>query len=224
MKEIEIVYPFANVMGLFFQEGRLEDGGTCEFATKICLEKCCANAPGAGKRIGFEKKQEIFNYFLNNSPEKIASRILTELKNAKCKIFTWFASGDCPFFLTSKFFAIVEKLDKEGIIQTGFTRNRRLWERCQSSLSENNRTLLTIENIKDASMIGLYSIPDYEIGAIDIVKVNFKKVYKTGGCGGGYYEDHVVEVGKDRSHLKLDCNACYENKTGCFWKTKMSQT
>jgi len=46
--------------------------------------------------------------------------------------------------------------------------------------------------------------------------IGFEKVYKSSGCGGGYYANHAVKSGMDNSHLKLDCKACYENKTGCF--------
>jgi len=214
MKTNQMLYPFANVMGLFFPVGKLENGGTCEFATAKCLKKCCANAPGAGKKIGFKKKQECFNYFLNNSSIKIAAQILTELENADCEIFTWFASGDCPSFLILKFFAVIKELDKKGVIQTGFTRNQSLWEECRDLY--NAKILLTIEDIERAQKPGLYSMPNYKIGAIDVLLVNFEKLYHGDGCGGGYYYNHILKTGIDNSHLKLDCKACYENKTGCF--------
>uniref|UniRef100_A0A6M3L435 Uncharacterized protein n=1 Tax=viral metagenome TaxID=1070528 RepID=A0A6M3L435_9ZZZZ len=219
--EIRITYPFANVMGLFFPVGKLEDGGTCEFATPKCLKKCCAHTPGAGTIIGHEKKQEAYNFFLRNSIATIVKQIRAELKETNCNIFTWFASGDCPAYLTMKFLNVIIKLDRAGVIQTGFTRNIELWKECKK-LSDNNKTLLTVENIKDipkySEQSGMYSVPNYEIGAIDIYFVTFTKVRKTCGCGGGYYEHHIKDSERVLPHLKLDCKACYEKKVGCFTK------
>jgi hypothetical protein len=105
----KLLYPFANVMGLFFPVGKLQNGGTCEFATKKCLERCCAHLPGAGLRIGYEKKKESYDFFLKNSFKEITKQILSELTVGECKIFTWFASGDCPSFLTFKFSNVVKR-------------------------------------------------------------------------------------------------------------------
>ena len=211
----KLLYPFAYVMGLFFPVGRLENGGTCEFATEKCCIECYACVLDTDMGIEVAMKQKIYNYFLNSPQDTITKQILIELEEAKCDIFTWFASGDCPSFLTEKFFAIIKDLDDAKIIQTGFTRNKDLWKKCKS-LSDNNKTLLTIEDAKEAAEAGLYSIPNYEIGAVDIYQICFEQVYKISGCGGGYYVDHIKKMGKDNSHLKLDCNACFENKTGCF--------
>jgi len=135
---MKLLYPFANVMGLMFPLGRLEDGGTCEFATPKCHDECCACNLDIEMGIEFTVRRNIFNYFLDNRPEDVAAKMLGELKRGKCKIFTWFASGDCPSFLTEKFFAVVKGLDDAKIIQTGFTRNEDLWEKCHK-LSENNK-------------------------------------------------------------------------------------
>lgn len=216
-KVMKLLYPFANVMCLFFPIGKLENGGTCEFASEECLKKCCANKPGSAFRKGYkEMRRDVFNYFLNNSPGKITSRILIELEDVNCNIFSWFSSGDCPEFLTSKYISIVAKIDAEGIIQTGFTRNRRLWLFCKNHLTINARILLTVENINNISQPGIYSVPDYELGCINIWKLTTYKKYVTEGCGGGFYKDHIRKSGKDQSHLELDCKACHQNNTGCF--------
>jgi hypothetical protein len=212
---MKLLYPYSNVMGLMFPLGKLENGGTCEFMTEKCYEECCSCNLDTEMGIEAKVRRNIFNFFLDNCPENVAVKMIGELKRAQCKIFTWFASGDCPSFLTEKFYAVVKGLDDAGIIQTGFTRNKNLWEKCHG-LSKNNKTLLSIEDPENASEPGLYSIPRYEIGAIDIVHVEFGKKYVRSGCGGGYYEDHIKVHGKDTSHLKLDCKACYKNKTGCF--------
>ena len=211
---MKILYPYAKVMGLFFPVGKLRNGGSCEFITEKCCIECYACSLDTDMGVESELKKQIYEYFVKTSSNRIAEQILKELKEANCNIFTWFASGDCPSKLTNKFYAIVKKLDIAGIIQTGFTRNEKLWKKCKN-LSK-SRILLTIENIDDQLVPGWYSLPNYKIGAIDIVEVGIGNVRVSVGCGGGYYEEHIKILGKDTSHLKLDCNACYKNKTGCF--------
>jgi len=212
---MKILYPFSNVMGLFFPEGDTKNGGSCEFATARCLRKCCAHSPGAGQKIGFSKKKEVLDFFVNSDSDKIFSKIISELKDSNCNIFSWFASGDCPSTLTQKLFEVIKKLDQAKIIQSGFTRNIGLWRLCQK-LSKDCKVLLTIETPDDAVEDGLYSFPNYEIGAIDIYCVKNNQIRRTDGCGGGYYENHKEKIKKEDSHLKMDCKACYENRTGCF--------
>jgi len=217
---MKLLYPFFNVMGIFFPVGILSEGGTCQFATETCLKKCCANKPGEGQKIGFEKKFETYSNFLKYSPNKIVKQILSELKDADCKILSWFASGDCPSFLTKKFYDIICGLDKNGIIQTGFTRNKDLWNWCKNINNENCRVLLTVENSNNIASIGLYSVPNYDLGCFDIYVMDSKKktYHRTNGCGGGYYTEHIYESKIDRSHLLGDCTHCYENNIGCFIK------
>jgi hypothetical protein len=212
---MKLLYPYANVMGLFFPVGPLEKGGTCEFATKTCHEECCACQLDMGMGVEVSLKQEIYERIENISPEAIAEDIIAELKEAKCEILTWFSSGDCPSILTKRFFWLAGFLDARGIIQTGITRNKALWQKCKQ-LSSRAKVLLTIEKVDDSLERGIYSLPDYKTGAISIVEVGLGPVRISAGCGGGYYEDHVKILGIDTSHLKLDCKACHRNKTGCF--------
>jgi len=211
---MKVLYPYAKVMGLFFPVGKLRDGGSCEFITEKCCVECFACSLDTDMGIESELKKQIYEYFAKTSPSRVVRQILKELKEAKCEIFTWFASGDCPSKLTNKFYTIIKKLDTEGVIQTGFTRNNDLWKKC-SGLSK-SRILLTVESVDDQLVPGWYSLPNYKIGAIDIVEVRLEKVRVSAGCGGGYYEDHIKAIGKDTSHLKLDCQSCYRQKTGCF--------
>lgn len=212
---MKLLYPYANVMGLFLPVGRLEKGGTCEFATRTCQEECCACQLDMGMGVETKLKQEIYERISNISPEAIAEDILTELKEADCEILTWFASGDCPSILTKRFFWLAEVLDERGIIQTGITRNKALWQKCKQ-LSSRAKVLLTVEAVDDSLEYGIYSLPDYKGGAISIVEVGLGQVRISAGCGGEYYENHIKILGIDKSHLKLDCKACYQNKTGCF--------
>jgi len=218
--DFQLLYPYAGVMGLFFPIGRLENGGTCEFATPTCLKKCCVKHKGHGTKIGFDRKNEIYQFFLNNSVDKIKSKILKELRENNCKIFTWFSSGDCPTFLTSKYYFIIKGLVEKDIIQTGVTRNTELWKKCQPFSPYNCKVLLTVEKINDVinfpKKSGLYSIPNYKKGIIDIYNIELNMTYKYGGCGGRYYEYHIKNKEKEIPHQKLDCTVCWEKKIGCF--------
>jgi len=212
---MKILYTFAHVMGLFFPEGKIKNGGSCEFATNKCLKKCCAHKPGDGQKIKFEKKEKIFQFFIENPIDQIFDQIVLELRNSNCEIFSWFASGDCPSKLTTKLFEIIQKLDEVKIIQSGFTRNKKLWKLCKK-LSSNCKVLLTIEDPNDIDEDGLYAFPNYKIGAFDIYCVKNQQQYITSGCGGGYYQDHMKKIKKEDSHLEMNCKKCYENRTGCF--------
>jgi hypothetical protein len=212
---MKLLYPFANVMGLHFPIGKIEESGTCQFATATCIEECCACHLDTGLGIEHKIKENIYQYFLDNESDVILKRLVYELRKADCDIFTWFGSGDCPSTLTDRFFQVVKGLDLLGIIQTGITRNKSLWHRCLK-LSGNAKVLLTIEKIEDGLTPGMYSLPDYKCGAIDIVTIGIGKVYITAGCGGEYYEHKLKILETDKSHLRLDCRACYINKTGCF--------
>jgi len=227
MKNVKLLHPFANVMGIFFPVGKLKNGGTCEFATERCLKECCAIHPGKAGEIKLEIKKEIYKFFCKVDENSIVFKILGELATNECKILTWFVSGDCPSELTNKFYNIVRKLDEIGIIQTGFTRNKELWKSLHINIYNTNyKVLLTIENTEEIDnlypRIGsdysywLFSMPNYEKGCIDIYYIETKHVHISSGCGGGYYEDHVVKKEKVKSHLELDCKNCFEKKLGCF--------
>lgn len=219
-KNSRILYPYANVMGIFFPEGKLDEGGTCQYFTPTCIKNCCSHFPGDGEKIGFENKRKTYNYFLDNISKAIANKIIKELNENNCNILTWFVSGDCPSFLENKFYSIIKIIDNTGIAQTGFTRNASLWEKCKEL--KNGKVLLTVENIgiinkEKVNSVGLYSIPNYKIGAIDIYRIFIdKKQSKSYGCGGAYYTYHIKDTEKEQAHLNLDCKKCYEEKIGCF--------
>ncbi len=212
---MKLLYPFANVMGLYFPVGKLSEHGTCQFSTPTCIEECCACHLDTGLGIERKIKEDIYQYFLDNEFVIILKKIVSELRKADCNILTWFASGDCTSIITDRFYQVVKGLDLLGIIQTGITRNISLWKRCQD-LSEKAKILLTIEKVSDDMEPGLYSLPDYKCGVISIVTVGIGKVHIAAGCGGGYYEYKMKILETDKTHLKLDCKACYANKTGCF--------
>jgi hypothetical protein len=227
---MKILYPFAHVMGIFFPVGNLEDGGTCEFSTDICREKCCAVSH---KKIGPDKKfkKDSLKFFKDNDADTIASQIHKELNESSSVILkpkflvSWFASGDCPSYLTDKVHQVILNIHDKGIIQNGMTRNRDLWNKIKDLQSgrflltkERTSSSLTIKDFKDERE-GLYSIPNYDSGTIDIVRYVNHTVQINRGCGGGYYTDHIIEkqgIKFNEKYLDLNCRNCFEKHIGCF--------
>ena len=128
MKITKLLYPFANVMGIFFPVGRLKDNGTCEFATNECLKNCIA-IKNKKECIGYTSKENIYQFFQNENVTNICIQLCLELDRNNCNIIAWFASGDCPSYMTDKIVKIIEKLQERKIVQCGFTRNINLWEK-----------------------------------------------------------------------------------------------
>jgi len=211
-----LLYNFANVMGIMFPSGKLENGGTCEFASRTCLKECCATACVSNKQIvGHTNKKKTYDAFLLNSVEIITQKISNELRENNCTVLTWFGCGDCPSFLTEKYFNIVKQIDELGFAQTGFTRNRKLWQLCKT-LSATTKVILSIEDVKKETEKGMFSIADYEKGSVSIVIINKKRTAILCNCGSDYYENHWRLKNKSAPKLKFDCRFCYDNKKGCF--------
>jgi hypothetical protein len=226
----QILYPFAHVMGIFFPVGDLKDGGTCEFSTDVCKEKCCAISH---KKIGANKKfkEGSLKYFKDNDADTIASQIHKELNESSSVILkpkflvSWFASGDCPSYLIDKIHQIILNIRNRGIIQNGMTRNKDLWNKIKDFedgrfllTKEKTSSNLTVEDFKDDEE-GLYSIPNYDSGTIDIVKYVNHTIRISRGCGGGYYTDHIIKnqyIKSKEKYLDLNCRKCFEKRIGCF--------
>ena len=218
-------------MGIFFPVGDLKDGGTCEFSTPICKEKCCAVSH---KKIGATKKfkKDSLKFFNNNDVDTITFQIYKELNETSSIILrpkfllSWFASGDCPSYLTDKIYQIILNLRSKGIVQNGMTRNRNLWNEIRKF--KDIRFLLTKERISSADLTlkdfkdekeGLYSIPNYDSGTIDIIKYVNHKIRISKGCGGGYYTEHIIkkqDIKSNEKYLDLNCKNCFEKRIGCF--------
>ena len=107
------------------------------------------------------------------------------------------------------------------MVQNGITRNEKLYNAAHKLQNECTRFLLTVENEPSLTRNGLFAVPNYEIITFKIFHVRNKKVWRTDGCGGGYYTDHVDKMKiKDNSHLEMNCQKCYNNSVGCFIKLK----
>jgi len=208
MKETKILYPFSGVMGIFFPNGKLCNGGTCEFASKICLKECGALKNAIGdKTIGYAAKNKTFQFIIKQPVFASCGKITKEMEKAKSKILHWFAAGDCMGKYTDKIVEIIKHLSTDGLIQCGFTRNENLWKKvCKV---ENVHLVFTIESKKRAKLFmgeGMIIVPDY----IETTAELYKKGISCGTCDGIYYE-----LSK-RIKIAADCNLCYEKKCGCF--------
>ena len=234
----KLLHPFAHVMGVYFPVGKLEDGGTCEFATEKCLKECIACNPDTkNSRIPYGDKLTAYDYFISNTAEDIAKKIIGELIDSSCKQVSWFASGDCPRAIEWKVLSVMLILQNSGIIQCGFTRNRKLhthlyFKRSSYSdidswsLPSDLRIVLTVEDIEKAR--GVLRISDVNKGDGNVLmgcpdyrekKVN---IYIRGQSSFSCYDNYFYSnpeinmVPKNKEGKELNCKACYEKKQGCF--------
>ncbi len=231
MKTTKLLYPFANVMGIFFPVGKLKDGGTCQFASKKCLKECIAIKNGNKKnKIEYKFKKGTYDFFRNETKNVIVRKILTELSESNCNIISWFASGDCPKKLTVKLVSIIKSLNNMDVIQCGFTRNLSLYNYLYRKVEilyggdhyrfvDNLRILLTVEKKEDIDIIGgnveddkiLFAVPNYNNGKAEIYTHEFDYDPK---CCCYDYNSITRQISKE----SYNCERCYKNKTGCFTK------
>lgn len=189
---------------IFFPVGKIEDGGTCYYMTKECLAHC----PSAG--VVNEHEIRAYKYFKEFPVDVIVERILKELKYFKSNWLGWFSWGDCPPSLVDKIYSIVMKLNSQGIFQSGFTRNRRLWEKlpCKDEL----RFSFSVDSEDEAieySKEKTVCFPDVDKAQARVF-VGGKMVAR---CTG--YFCYIVS---QKRTVEADCDVCYQDKEGCFSK------
>lgn len=209
----KLVYPFSGVAGIFFPVGKLDEGGTCEFASKKCLEVCGAfkNATATNK-IEYEAKYNAFVDITQRKTHDIIWKIVKEVKELNSDILYWFASGDCPSEFTSRIAYIIEGLSYIIPVQIGFTRNQELWEK--TNRLDNVRIALTLEKpykskLQRMSSLGTIAIPNYNTGNIKLYRCTQSHT----SCGAGIV--YVKKLG-ETIKKKADCSNCFKEKIGCF--------
>ena len=212
---MNIIFPFSGVGAVFFPVGKLEDGGTCEFASKQCLVNCAAkkNTKRSAKLgefghiLGYEKKKDAWDFIVENLSLLIANKILIEMSDIRTEILYWFASGDCPEKHVDKIIRVMKHISLEGIYQCGFTRNRELW--LEAKQINRARLALTVEKKNDISTEkGFFAIPNYSTGRVELM---YGRYVSGGTCGGSRYNIKKVDY-------KADCQLCFDNERGCFTK------
>ena len=179
--------------------------GTCDFATKTCLQEC------GGRLPNFDPEHQAYQSFRELPVEEIVGVLRRETEDKL--LLSWFPeSGDCPKSLTAKVVSVMAGLVSAGVRQNGFTRNRILWEQSHSFAIV--RLVLTEEDAEIAEQAkteGLVAVPDYYERRVTIYNNN--TVWLCGGgsvvCGCGFVED-------DGKTSEEDCGICMNLKRGCF--------
>ncbi len=213
---MKIVFPFSGVAAVFLPVGKVENGGTCEFASKKCLMKCAAfhNVDKSAKKgefgyvLGYKKKEDSLNFITKNSSLLIADTISKNMADIGTEILYWFASGDCSNENIDKIIHTMEHLSLTGISQCGFTRNRKFWIRANNI--DFARIALTVEDektIKEPRDTGFFAIPNYSTGRVKLVWGGSES--SSGSCGGMRYILNNVKY-------EASCQLCFDNKRGCF--------
>lgn len=211
----KLVYPFSGVAGIYFPVGKLDKGGTCEFASEKCLKVCATfkNATATNK-IDYEDKYGAFVDITQRDVHSIIWKIAKEVKELNSDILYWFASGDCPSEFTSRIAYIIEGLSFIIPAQIGFTRNQKLWEETNGLRLDNVRIALTLEEpyrskLQRMSSLGTIAVPNYITGNIKLYRCTQSHT----SCGAGIV--YVKKLG-ETIKKKAGCSNCLKEKIGCF--------
>lgn len=217
---MKILRPTYGAAGIFFPIGIPEKGGTCQYPSNKCLKSCYALKKDYDEIINIseEDKKKIYNFFIKKPILTVCNEITKEMDELQIKILSWFASGDCLNKDIDRIYQIMVLLDEEGVVQNGFTRNKRLYSEIIQS-NKIDHIVLTVESLlpKDAPLEnyprGLWAIPDYEKGIVKLYHGKLgRKSYAT--CG-----FNQVETKFDGKEIKIatNCSGCYHKKLGCFY-------
>ncbi|MCK5018134.1 MAG: hypothetical protein KAS32_13840 [Candidatus Peribacteraceae bacterium] len=206
---MHLIYHDGSAGGIFFPPGKPKDGGTCEFATRKCLNNCVLKVN--------EPTKQTYRCFVDYSVGEIVGEIMREMSYYPNKFITWFVSGDCPRELEDKIAEVMKCLSRQEIVQHGFTRNKSLWRKIRGI---HKLTLcLTVENLTKASKEkeGDYIVvPDYKTERVDIFKLKDSEYTYSGSCGSGWVKTPVTQSWDAFDVSEEDCGLCYKNKKGCF--------
>jgi hypothetical protein len=221
---MKILYPFIDVPSIYFPVGKLEDGGTCEFASEKCLLECAVYKHlFSDKIIDYRIKEAIYITLTTQNPSLVASKILEELKIIKMNILCWFASGDCPTKDTMQIAQIARLLQFKGVNQAIITRSTKLHEILTKERFELDgsavigiaRTIEDIETLKEDD-IGLFVRPNYEEGHIDFFIKELNKFPRKTSCIGinGIIDSYKILPVESMN----TCANCLVKGVGCFTK------
>jgi len=208
-KTERILHMDSDIPSVYFPIGKLKDGGTCEFATRKCIEHC-----PSGQTIN-EHERYALNYFQKHNQDKIFQKMLFDYDQLSlipynAKMIQWFAWGDCPSNLTGKVAAVMLLLQKQKIPQYGFTRNKMLWKMIPASNFLNiGLSIDVLEKAKQVSVESgkLTAHPDFDSGYAEMI-FDGKIITR---CNGWWCI--VEKTGETRNS---DCALCLTENTGCY--------
>ncbi len=198
-----LIYSYDTYASIFFPPGRLADGGTCEFATPLCLQECYER-PNAWE-------VRTYDYMVSHAPGTVSATLLADMEALDVDLLFWFDAGDCPHKHTGHILAIMRLIARAGVVQIGFTRNVELWRSTQAIT--NTRMVLTCE--KGASRpkgAGVIAVPDYQQCAVSLYQEG-----ELAACGGSVMSICANSFTEDADGVyENDCEACRQNRRGCF--------
>ncbi len=208
---MKIIRPFTGIGSIFFPIGP-PPRGTCENATRKCLDECYAamhKYPDFDEdvRIPDSEKEEIYRIFMTKDIPDLCKQIKSELDGLQTDILNWFGSGDCLQKDESRVCKIIEELKKHSITQMGFTRNERLWNKYKKIFA------FTVEDPNEiGNRKGLFAVPDYDNQTSIMYRDN--QPTKGGHCGPIICQDKFDAT---LDHY-INCRTCQRLKVGCFYK------
>lgn len=220
---------FRGALALFLPQGCVQDGGTCEFATTKCLDRCivkltrlrqkmseddwkavgvtwpdglaaCISATGTYPPV--RDAEEAWRMLREKSAAECALRLVAMLQDSDVWVLHWFASGDCPTQYTDKVTEIMEWVDATGYAQCGFTRNYNL---AYAVRNLNHGRLLYTHEEKPSNSMTWQAVPDYSTGQVTL----YYQTWESGGCGPDRYYNHIIT-------RQTDCQECFRLGQGCF--------
>jgi len=205
----QILHMDSDIPSVYFPIGKPSDGGTCEFATRKCIEYC-----PSGQTIN-EHERYALNYFQKHNQDEIFLKILSDYNQLSsisynAKMIQWFTWGDCPTQLIRKVAIVMLLLRNKKIPQYGFTRNKMLWEIIPRSDILNIG--LSIDNLKIAKQVSIDSgkmtaHPDFNSGYAEMI-FDGKIITR---CNGWW-----CIVQRTEEIRNSDCSLCLIEKTGCY--------
>ena len=156
MSDNRILLLDSDVPSIYFPIGSLAQGGTCEFSTEECREKC----PSGGMEEVTAHEKFSYDYFLKHNENTIFKKLLDDFNELtktprNAKLIQWFTWGDCTVKLTGKIIVVILKIKDIGIPQYGFTRNKMLWEMIPEN--EDLSIGLSIDDLDEARKVSIES-------------------------------------------------------------------
>jgi hypothetical protein len=205
---IPLLKPFTGTGAVFFPEGP-PPRGTCEFATITCEQHCYVNDHSnfdEETRVPLWEKQLIYARMLSRPLPALRAQMLADLQGLQTPILHWFATGDCPAVALERVSTLIGMMPPD-VVQMGFTRNRKLWERHKDVFA---LTVERTESFPDSN--AMYSVPHYD----KETSVMYCPSYQVRG---GFCGPHLCQdIDRDRAELThyINCRTCHRLKLGCF--------
>lgn len=197
---------------IFFPVGLPENGGTCAYLSKHCLQYCPTQETN-------EHEVRALKFFMENNEGVIIEKILEDMCFYNLMHLYWWPWGDCLPEMTDKITNIMLKLSEAGILQNGYTRNKSLWKNINFiQRPDNLRIGFHVDTVKEAKSISQGKViccPDITVNKAELY-FNGEKIARC--CG--IWCDWIFPkrlFGNEKIDIRIaDCQECFLFKQGCF--------